>query len=147
MRSAIRVATTGRQGAVHLNMPANMLGRPVPMAAARSATRRPSQLIDMDGIARTAELLANARRPCLLAGHGVELAGATDALIEFAHAARVPVMTSPKAARACFRRPDPLVRGRGRRPGGHERAEKYQQVEQRSAMGEARDRIELRRRT
>ena len=96
MRSAIRIATTGRQGVVHLNMPANMLGRPVPMAAARSATRRPSQLIDMDGIARTAELLANARRPCLLAGHGVELAGATDALIEFAHTARVPVMTSPK---------------------------------------------------
>jgi acetolactate synthase-1/2/3 large subunit len=125
MRSAIRTATTGRQGAVHLNMPANMLGRPVPMAAARSAARRPSQLIDMDGIARVAELLANARRPCLLAGHGVELAGATDALIEFAHLARVPVMTSPKG-KGVFPETDPLsvgVLGFG----GHERAEKYLQ--------------------
>jgi acetolactate synthase-1/2/3 large subunit len=125
LRSAIRTATTGRQGAVHLNMPANMLRRPVPVAAVRSAPRRPSQVIDVAGIAATAELLANARRPCLLAGHGVELAGATDALLEFARTARVPVMTSPKG-KGVFPETDPLsvgVLGFG----GHERAEKYLQ--------------------
>jgi acetolactate synthase-1/2/3 large subunit len=125
LRSAIRTATTGRQGAVHLNMPANMLRRPVPLAAVRSAPRRPSQVIDVAGIAATAELLANARRPCLLAGHGVELAGATDALLEFARTARVPVMTSPKG-KGVFPETDPLsvgVLGFG----GHERAEKYLQ--------------------
>ena len=126
MRSAIRIAMTGRQGVVHLNMPANMLGRPVPHGSGAPAQRAGlRQLIDMDGIARTAELLAKARRPCLLAGHGVALAGASDALIEFAHAARVPVMTSPKG-KGVFPETDPLsvgVLGFG----GHERAEKYLQ--------------------
>jgi len=125
VRAAIRTATTGRQGVVHLNMPANMLRRPVSVSSARPALRVPSRIVDSDGIAAAAALLANARRPCLLAGHGVELAGASDALLHFAHAARVPVMTSPKG-KGLFPETDPLsigVLGFG----GHERAEKYLQ--------------------
>jgi acetolactate synthase-1/2/3 large subunit len=128
MRTAIRTAKNGRPGAVHLNMPANMLGRPVParsVRAARPARRVTSRPVDMNAIASTVELLANARRPCLLAGHGVELAGASDALLQFARAARVPVMTSPKG-KGVFPETDPLsigVLGFG----GHERAEKYLQ--------------------
>jgi acetolactate synthase-1/2/3 large subunit len=125
MRAAIRTATTGRKGVVHLNMPANMLRRPVPMAAARPALHAASQVVDLSGIAATAELLAHARRPCLLAGHGVELASASEALAQFAHAARVPVMTSPKG-KGVFLETDPLSLG-VLGFGGHERAEKYLQ--------------------
>ena len=123
MRTAIRTAKNGRPGAVHLNMPANMLRRPVPARSARPVRRVTSRPIDMSAITTTVELLANARRPCLLAGHGVELAGASDALLQFARAARVPVMTSPKG-KGVFPETDPLsigVLGFG----GHERAEKY----------------------
>ncbi|MEO8918510.1 MAG: thiamine pyrophosphate-binding protein [Polyangiaceae bacterium] len=125
MRTAIRTATSGRPGAVHLNMPANMLRRPVPISATRPARRVPSRSVDVEAIGATSELLANARRPCVLVGHGVELAGATDALLEFAHAARVPVMTSPKG-KGVFPETDPLFIG-VLGFGGHERAEKYLQ--------------------
>ena len=125
LRTAIRTAKSGRPGAVHLNMPANMLRRPVSVRAVRPAAQVPSAVVDLEAIARTAELLMNARRPCVLAGHGVELAGASDALMQFARSARVPVMTSPKG-KGVFPETDPLsvgVLGFG----GHERAEKYLQ--------------------
>jgi acetolactate synthase-1/2/3 large subunit len=125
LRTAIRTAKSGRPGAVHLNMPANMLRRPVALSAARPLVQVPSAVVDQAAIAATAELLRQARRPCLLAGHGVALADASDALVQFAHTARVPVMTSPKG-KGVFPETDPLsigVLGFG----GHERAEKYLQ--------------------
>ena len=125
MRTAIRTAKNGRPGAVHLNMPANFLRRPVQMKALRAAPQAVSHAVDMAAIASTGELHMHARRPCLLAGHGVELGGGADALLQFARAARVPVMTSPKG-KGVFPETDPLsigVLGFG----GHERAEKYLQ--------------------
>jgi acetolactate synthase-1/2/3 large subunit len=125
LRTAIRTAKSGRPGAVHLNMPANMLRRPVALSAARPLVQVPSAVVDQAAIAATAELLRQARRPCLLAGHGVALADASDALVQCAHTARVPVMTSPKG-KGVFPETDPLsigVLGFG----GHERAEKYLQ--------------------
>ncbi|MES1174738.1 MAG: thiamine pyrophosphate-binding protein [Myxococcales bacterium] len=125
LRTAIRTAKSGRPGAVHLNMPANMLRRPVPVSAVRRAAPISCAVVDLAAIASAADLLVNARRPCLLAGHGVELAGASEALLELARAARVPVMTSPKG-KGVFPETDPLsvgVLGFG----GHERAEKYLQ--------------------
>ena len=124
MRAAIRTAKNGRPGAVHLNMPANMLRRPV-RRSARPVRRITSRPVDMNAIATTMELLDHARRPCLLAGHGVELARAADALLQFARAARVPVMTSPKG-KGVFPETDPLSLG-VLGFGGHERAEKYLQ--------------------
>lgn len=123
MRMAIRTATCGRSGVVHLNMPANMLRRPVPISALRATRCVRSRPVDVAAVDATAELLASARRPCLLVGHGVALAGATQALTEFAHAARVPVMTSPKG-KGAFPETDPLFIG-VLGFGGHERAEKY----------------------
>ena len=93
-----------------MNMPANMLRRPVPISSVRPTQHVPSRYVDLDAIAQTAALLATARRPCLLAGHGVELSGASDALLQFAQAARVPVMTSPKG-KGVFPETDPLSVG------------------------------------
>lgn len=123
VRSAIRIAKAGRPGAVHLNMPANMLRRPVPTSSVRPAPKLISRVIDLQAASAAFELLASSQRPVLLAGHGVELAGASDALLQLAHAARIPVMTSPKG-KGVFPETDPLSLG-VLGFGGHERAEKY----------------------
>jgi acetolactate synthase I/II/III large subunit len=125
VRRAIRVAKGGRPGAVHLNMPADMLRKPVSLGAARAMTRLVPHLLDVNAVAHTAELLHRAHTPCLLAGHGVELAGASAALLEFSQALGVPVMTSPKG-KGVFPENHPLSLG-VLGFGGHERAEKYLQ--------------------
>src|SRR4051812_21628723 len=58
LRTAIRVAVSGRPGAVHLNMPANMLRRPVPVSAVRHAARASSKVLDVEAIASASGLLA-----------------------------------------------------------------------------------------
>ncbi|RYZ06252.1 MAG: thiamine pyrophosphate-binding protein [Myxococcales bacterium] len=125
VKAAIRVAKSGRPGAVHLNMPADMLRRPVSVRAVSSPTRKSSRSMDWSALQTAFQILAQARRPAILAGHGVALAGASDALARFAHASGIPVMTSPKG-KGVFPETDPLwlgVLGFG----GHELAEKYLQ--------------------
>jgi acetolactate synthase-1/2/3 large subunit len=125
VRAAIRAATNGRTGAVHLNMPADMLRQPVRASALKAARDQPSYVLDAVALQRAALELAKSKRPCLLAGHGVALAGAEAALLELAHVARIPVMTSPKG-KGVFPEADPLSLG-VLGFGGHERAEKYLQ--------------------
>ncbi|MDF3065315.1 MAG: uncharacterized protein K0R38_916 [Polyangiaceae bacterium] len=125
VKTAIRVAKSGRPGAVHLNMPADMLRRPVSSRALSPPPRKSSRSMDWSALQTAYQILAQARRPAILAGHGVALAGASEALARFARVARIPVMTSPKG-KGVFPETDPLwlgVLGFG----GHELAEKYLQ--------------------
>jgi acetolactate synthase-1/2/3 large subunit len=125
VKTSIRVAKSGRPGAVHLNMPADMLRRPVPRKAVAPSPRKSSRAMDWSALQTAFRLLLEAKRPCLLAGHGVSLAGASEALLRFARAANIPVMTSPKG-KGVFPETDPHwlgVLGFG----GHELAEKYLQ--------------------
>jgi acetolactate synthase-1/2/3 large subunit len=123
LRAAIRAATSGRPGAVHLNMPADMLRQPVRTKMLKAARDQPSAVLDSAALGRAAAELLKAQRPCLLAGHGVALAGAEAELLQLARAARIPVMTSPKG-KGVFPENDPLSLG-VLGFGGHERAEKY----------------------
>jgi acetolactate synthase-1/2/3 large subunit len=125
LRAAIRAATSGRSGAVHLNMPADMLRQPIQSAPVKVPRDQPSNALDAVALARAVSLLMKAERPCILAGHGVALSGAETALLQFAEAARVPVMTSPKG-KGVFAEDHPLSLG-VLGFGGHERAEKYLQ--------------------
>jgi len=52
---------------------------------------RPVPFPDPKGLARAAELIANAERPLILAGHGVLRSGATRALVEFAEKTDTPI--------------------------------------------------------
>lgn len=125
VKTSIRVAKSGRPGAVHLNMPADMLRRPVPRKAVAPSPRKSSRAMDWSALQSAFRTLLEAKRPCVLAGHGVSLAGASEALLRFARAANVPVMTSPKG-KGVFPETDPHwlgVLGFG----GHEIAEKYVQ--------------------
>jgi len=124
LRTAIRTAMTGRPGPVHLNMPADMVTRVVPYKPVKPARYRPGACpVDRAAIAKAAELLAAAERPCVLAGSGVALARASDALVEFARANGIPVATSPKG-KGTFPEDDPLSLG-VLGFGGHDLAEKY----------------------
>jgi acetolactate synthase I/II/III large subunit len=124
LRAAIRRAMSGRRGAVHLSVPADILRKPIPFVPEPPARYRASQaLIEPEAITRAINLLALARRPCVLAGHGVALANASDELAELVRGLQAPVMTSPKG-KGVFPENDPLSLG-VLGFGGHELAESY----------------------
>ncbi len=99
IRRALRLATTDRTGAVALSMPADVLGAEVdardvygapefgvaPAARTRAA---------VESVEAAAALVRDARRPVIVAGGGVILSRAWDALTRFAEAASIPVGTS-----------------------------------------------------
>lgn len=99
VRRALRLATSDRSGAVALSMPADVLGDEVDPnsvygtpefgAAPAARTRADTQSVDV-----AAGLVRNARRPVIVAGGGVILSRAWDALTRFSEAASIPVGTS-----------------------------------------------------
>ena len=117
MRRAFAVATSGRPGPVVVDVPEDICHATLPFEdedfaanpaheAAPSLRCRP----DRASTARAAALLAEARRPLVLAGGGVHISGAADVLTAFARACAIPVahtMTG-KGAIACT---DPLSAG------------------------------------
>ncbi len=93
---AIEIATTGRPGPVLLDFPKDVLqietGAPVP---APGDLRLPGLLRPVRGDVPEAddlaELIAAAERPLILAGHGVQIAGATELLRLVAERSEIPV--------------------------------------------------------
>ncbi|MDD5304226.1 MAG: thiamine pyrophosphate-binding protein [Elusimicrobia bacterium] len=97
LRQALRTAMTGRRGPVHLSIPTDLMRRPAAggiLAPARY--RSEPQLHDREAVRRCAGHLLEARRPAILAGHGVNLAGAQAELLELAELLSIPVATTPK---------------------------------------------------
>ena len=99
IRRAVRLATTDRPGAVALSMPADVLsaavderdvyGTPEYMFAPANRARP-----DADAVQRAADRVRAARRPVIVAGGGVLISRAWDALTVFAEAGSIPVGTS-----------------------------------------------------
>ncbi|MCP9953866.1 thiamine pyrophosphate-binding protein [Actinomadura madurae] len=98
VRRAFSVATSGRPGPVVLDVPEDVAHAEHVFAAedffadpatARVPARRPRP--DASEVERAAALLAQARRPLILAGGGVHLSGAHDALLRLAEGAGIPV--------------------------------------------------------
>lgn len=117
MRRAFAVATTGRPGPVVVDVPEDVCHATHgyaddafavdPIYRAAPALRcRP----DAAGVAKAAALLAEAKRPLVLAGGGVHLSGAAGVLSELARALNLPVAhtLTGKGAIACT---DPLSAG------------------------------------
>lgn len=98
-RRALRMATTGRPGAVHLSLPtdtlegetpdASVFGDPTFGVAPSLRTRADAALIE-----RAARMIEASRRPVIVAGGGVLTSGACEELTAFAEAMRIPVATS-----------------------------------------------------
>jgi acetolactate synthase-1/2/3 large subunit len=99
LRQAFALATNGRPGPVHIDVPLNVFVEPVDEAAdarerwAEQHWHRPAG--DPAAIEAAAALLAEAERPVIVAGHGVELAGGEAALLALAERLRIPVATTP----------------------------------------------------
>ncbi|WP_131742029.1 acetolactate synthase large subunit [Actinomadura roseirufa] len=95
VRKAFKTAQTERPGAVYLAIPEDVESAPVPPAlrplpvnVVRPQEPSPSQ------IARAADVLALARRPIVLAGHGATRDRASEALVQFSERLGLPVATT-----------------------------------------------------
>ncbi|MEU8802639.1 acetolactate synthase large subunit [Spirillospora sp. NPDC048819] len=95
VRKAFKTAQTERPGAVYLAIPEDVEAakvsadlKPLPVNVVRTQEPSPSQ------IARAADVLAVARRPIVLAGHGATRAGASAALRHFSEHLGLPVATT-----------------------------------------------------
>ncbi|MBO2463296.1 acetolactate synthase large subunit [Actinomadura violacea] len=95
VRKAFKTAQTERPGAVYLAIPedvesAKVAGalKPLPVNIVRPQEPSPSQ------IARAADVIALARQPIVLAGHGATRDRASEALIHFSERLGLPVATT-----------------------------------------------------
>ena len=110
LRLAFREMWNGRPGPVHVDVPAPVLyeageedAAPVwPSSSSRAGDPRPSA----EQLDAAAELLAGASRPLLVAGAGVDRAGARDAVLEIARALACPALCT-MAGRASVPSDDP----------------------------------------
>ena len=98
-RRAVRMATAGRPGAVHLSLPSDTLEGETPdesvfgipdFALAPALRTRPDATL----VERAADAIAAAERPVIVAGGGVLTSGAWDELTRLAEALDIPVATS-----------------------------------------------------
>jgi acetolactate synthase-1/2/3 large subunit len=110
-RSLLRSAMTGRQGPVHLSIPADLAKRLVPAESPSSARYRPaSRAFDREAVRRACAALAAAKRPAILAGTGVLRARAWGELRALAERLGAPVASTPKA-KGVFPEDHPLSLG------------------------------------
>jgi acetolactate synthase-1/2/3 large subunit len=110
VRRAYALATSGRPGPVVLDVPEDVCHGSFDytvddFAVDPGTLAIPARRIrpDTDEVARAARLIAGAARPLILAGGGVHLSGAYEALKEFAEAQNIPVAhtISGKGSIAC----------------------------------------------
>jgi acetolactate synthase I/II/III large subunit len=99
IRRAIRVATSGRPGAVSIVLPEDVLEWEAPDETPYGvphSTICPSYRLrpDPDDVTRAADLISNASRPVIVAGGGVRSSGAWNELTALAESMNIPVATS-----------------------------------------------------
>ena len=96
MKQAFGLLRTGRPGPVNIDVPLDVFQEettlPVPDPDPVVYQRSPG---DPEGLRKALERLMAAQRPVILCGQGVLLSEATDELLEFVKAMRIPVVTSP----------------------------------------------------
>jgi len=110
LRRALRTARAGRPGPVHLSLPGNVLTQALPTPDQPAPYRLSSAPVDQDDIDAAVALLTRARRPVILAGHGVNVCGAWEDLRRLAELGQIPVATTPQA-KGAFPEDHPLSLG------------------------------------
>jgi len=95
IREAFYIARTGRPGPVLIDVPKDVQIEKIefvyPEEPIRLPGYRPPALASEDQIQQALELIAQAQRPVILAGHGIMLSGAVRQLRELAERAQIPV--------------------------------------------------------
>ncbi len=95
MREAFHIARTGRPGPVLVDIPKDIQNEKTefiyPEGEIRLPGYRPPSMATDDQVKAALELIANAKKPVILAGHGIMMSGASQALQELAERAQIPV--------------------------------------------------------
>ena len=97
LREAFYIATTGRPGPVLVDIPRDVQQQTCEFEYPEAVNLRgyqPTTKGDPRQIKRAAQLIAEAERPVILAGHGVVISRAWDELVELAEKAQLPVITT-----------------------------------------------------
>ena len=95
LREAFQIATSGRPGPVLVDITkdAQQATAIFDFAAAKPRPYRPHPMlcVEESGLAHAAELIRNAKRPVILAGHGIMESGAMEQVRTLAERAQIPV--------------------------------------------------------
>jgi benzoylformate decarboxylase len=98
LNRAFKVAATPPTGPVYLALPCNLLGELIDVQSPAAERSRVVARIaaDPEALADAARLLAQAKRPLIVAGSGIAKAGAIEELIKFAEVVGAPVVMEPR---------------------------------------------------
>ena len=94
VREAFHIAASGRPGPVLIDITKDAQQTSCEFdwdAAQPKPHARPERVLNPESLAAALRLINSAERPVILAGHGVILSGATDAVRQFAERARIPI--------------------------------------------------------
>jgi len=94
IREAFHIAKTGRPGPVLVDIPKDIQNAKCEFIYPTDPfdyPRRRNQVVSEADLERAAEMINKAERPVILAGHGVQISGATRELMEFANKTQIPV--------------------------------------------------------
>ena len=98
LNRAFKVASTPPKGPVYLSLPSNLLAEPAAGGLPEAGRFRivPRMAGDPEALKEAARLLAEAKRPLIVAGSGVATSGATGDLIRLAEMVVAPVVMEPR---------------------------------------------------
>lgn len=96
LERAVSIARTGRAGPVWIDVPLDVQGAPIDPALLQGWQAAPEQpvAIDTSVLEQIHQMLKAAKRPLLLAGHGVRLSGAAQLFCDTVEAMGVPVVST-----------------------------------------------------
>jgi acetolactate synthase-1/2/3 large subunit len=96
MKQALQLMRTGRPGPVNVDVPLNVFVEEAEVELPALSPRARSRHCGDAALLRKAiDLLLGAERPVIICGQGVLISEASDAVVAFAEALRIPVVTSP----------------------------------------------------
>ncbi len=98
LNRAFKVAATPPTGPVYLSLPSNLLGETIEQQNSPAERSRvtPRIAADPEALEEAARLLANAKRPLIVAGSGIAKSGGAEELIKFAELLGAPVVMEPR---------------------------------------------------
>ena len=97
MSEAFHLASTGRPGPVHVDIPKDVFLETTTETAPDQVNLRgyrPSKVGNARMVRKAAEVINAAERPIIMAGHGIDISGAAEELLELATRGSIPVVST-----------------------------------------------------
>ena len=100
LAKAIAIAKDGRKGPVHVDIPVDVQGMQIPESILETSKKNPYPVqsnkkeISTEKIKLANQMLCEAKRPLVIAGGGIQQAGAAEAFRKMVHEQKIPVVAS-----------------------------------------------------